>query len=511
MQRKVLESLVARGAIIGLILPETGHSLAEIESLGDALSPEHPFFIIDCGTRIVPQTTSYSTDQLFLSAPPVSSLLSQSPGTEHRRAVETGLLSAGIEAKDSDVRQFVRNLCEYQKDCPYIFLLLPRNWNDTLSRLREACDLTIVFDGDSAAPDFLSELEASAPFADRSVWWISRRYPDRRTYPKLSRALRPFAKLKLPAEADFFSDAPKAAEAVRSLLKIRILSQNPLEGFRLHFNRLWWIPCIALCALPFVAPLHPDAEPSMLREMRPDRNHFSNAPYISFIFNGGEPLQRIARYAAGRYTATVTDKDMLQTYVQEVLRKNDYPATSWLKEDSLNYPPDGTELHFAPPEKINNAAYDSLAPAWRYFTGIFSDSIAYITEWYHAKATPEQRLHLGIDVASRMGARILAPFSGKAWTKTDERGGVIIGISHGKYVMLFMHCDELLYLDGQDVMQGDPLATIGVTGHTTGPHVHLVTGIADPHGDKLLGTTRYRIVNPITWYYLYTQKYDKRN
>ena len=49
-------------------------------------------------------------------------------------------------------------------------------------------------------------------------------------------------------------------------------------------------------------------------------------------------------------------------------------------------------------------------------------------------------------------------------------------------------------------MQGRSSATIGVTGHTTGPHVHLVTGIADPHGDKLLGTTRYRIVNPVTWY-----------
>lgn len=510
MQRKVLESLIARGAIIGLILPENGHSLADVKSLGDALSPEHPFLVIDCGTRLVSQTTPYSTDQLFISAPSVTDVLSQNAGKESR-AIEIGSLSTAIDAKDADVRQFVRSLCEYQKSYPYIFLLLPQKWNDTLSKLRDACDLAIVFDGESTDEDFLSELEASAPFADRSLWWLSNTNPDRKKYPKLAKAIRPFAKLKLPAESVFFTEPATSADAIRSLLKIRILTQNPLEGFRLHFNRLWWIPCLALCALPFIVPLHPNCEPSMLREMRPDRNHFSNAPYISFIFNGGEPLQRIARYAAGRYTATVTEKTTLETYVQEVLRKNDYPGTSWLKEDSLNYPPDGTELHFAPPEKIHNDAYDSLAPAWRYFTNIFSDSIAYITEWYHEKATPEHRFHQGIDVASRMGARILAPFSGKAWTKTDERGGVIIGITHGKYVILFMHCDELLYLDGQDVMQGDPLATIGVTGHTTGPHVHLVTGIADPRGTKILGTTRYRIVNPVTWYYLYTQKYAKRN
>ena len=62
---------------------------------------------------------------------------------------------------------------------------------------------------------------------------------------------------------------------------------------------------------------------------------------------------------------------MLQTYVQEVLRKNDYPATSWpWREDSLITL--RTERNCAARRKINNAAYDSLAPAWRYFTGIFS-------------------------------------------------------------------------------------------------------------------------------------------
>jgi hypothetical protein len=40
-----------------------------------------------------------------------------------------------------------------------------------------------------------------------------------------------------------------------------------------------------------------------------------------------------------------------------------------------------------------------------------------------------------------------------------------------------------------------------MTGHTTGPHAHIVTGVIDKRGTNRIGNVTYKVIDPIAWYY----------
>ncbi len=505
MQRKVLESLAARGSFVGLMLPGfSAVPFRAIASFASSLAGTASPLIIDLGIGRFPFSSPMSTETLFLS--PLSSVeLGNFIGIDVDGTWVITSLGKSLTVKDDGIRQFISNLRLLQKTHPFIVLLFPERWNNTLIKIFRSCGLLLVLSADEADSDSVaSELESLETLPAHTLWWAAPE-PDKKRFPQLTRSIASVAKMNLPDYRTFQENPELFAQTVKSLLKIRILSQNPLEGFPLFFQRIWLFLCIVFCVIPFVVSTKVDTGLSMLREMRQERDRYSGAPYFDFEFDGTETLQRISRYAIGRFSATVTTDSLVSKYVREVLRKNGLSGNGWRQGDFI-YPPKSTRIRFLPPDNIRNTHYDSIAPAWKYFTGMISDSIAYLTELYHEHASATQRMHTGIDVASRMGARIIAPFAAKAWTLKDERGGVVIGLVHDKSVMLFMHCDQLLYLDGQDVMQGDPVATVGITGHTTGPHVHLATGIVDAKGPKSIGNVRYRIVNPITWFYWQSEK-----
>ena len=85
------------------------------------------------------------------------------------------------------------------------------------------------------------------------------------------------------------------------------------------------------------------------------------------------------------------------------------------------------------------------------------------------------KTHGGTDIAAATGTPILAAADGVVEIAGYNAGGYgyYVKLSHGDgYETLYGHCSVLLVSTGQTVKQGQVIAKVGSTGHSTGPHLH---------------------------------------
>lgn len=82
--------------------------------------------------------------------------------------------------------------------------------------------------------------------------------------------------------------------------------------------------------------------------------------------------------------------------------------------------------------------------------------------------------HTGIDLGGAVGTAIYAYKSGTVTFAGWGSGyGLHIKIDHGDgMTTYYAHCSELFASVGQQVTEGQMIAKIGMTGYTTGPHLH---------------------------------------
>ena len=86
----------------------------------------------------------------------------------------------------------------------------------------------------------------------------------------------------------------------------------------------------------------------------------------------------------------------------------------------------------------------------------------------------ENNFHRGIDIAASAGTAINAAADGTvifAGVKGTYGNLVILSHSNG-FLTYYAHCSKLLVNVGENVTQGQPIAAVGSTGRSTGPHCH---------------------------------------
>jgi murein DD-endopeptidase MepM/ murein hydrolase activator NlpD len=101
----------------------------------------------------------------------------------------------------------------------------------------------------------------------------------------------------------------------------------------------------------------------------------------------------------------------------------------------------------------------------------------FISSYFGERTDPfsgEEGYHKGVDFAGSAGENVVAVAAGVVtWSGQRAGYGNLVEINHGDgYVTRYAHNEKTLVNVGETVKRGDPVALMGSTGRSTGPHVH---------------------------------------
>lgn len=220
-------------------------------------------------------------------------------------------------------------------------------------------------------------------------------------------------------------------------------------------------------------------------------------------FTDGESLQRLAKYAICYYRATVPSARQIKDYISETIDIHNMTRMPGERKISSKYwVPVGTDITFFPPSQIDNPRAGRLIPVYRYFISLVDDPYAYVTGDWCERGLGGGAPHYGIDVAGNYGTKIRSPIDGIAILKGSRSGGRMVGILKEDKILFFAHMDKRFFNTGDRVKRGEVIGTVGMTGYTSGPHVHIGYGVKTlSSGGTIFGKQRYRLTDPKLFFY----------
>ena len=261
----------------------------------------------------------------------------------------------------------------------------------------------------------------------------------------------------------------------------------------------------ALLVATVVLGWHPAVETrSSPRPVAPQQLVQTKEDVYTHTFGQGESVYRIAKYAISRFRALVPSNADVSRYVLETIRTHNY--TKEEHEPSISNPggiPAGTTVRFYPPTFIQNPNERQLRPVYQFFCSLVRDSLPYITGDWCERGTGGGTPHYGIDVAARLGSEILTPVDGTVVVRDFRSAGRTLAVvTTDGSLLFFSHMDKRYFKTGDNVTRGQAVGTVGMTGRTSGPHVHVGYGVRTPGFDGVaFGRYRYKLTDPKLFFY----------
>ncbi|NCO69089.1 MAG: M23 family metallopeptidase [Acidobacteria bacterium] len=110
-------------------------------------------------------------------------------------------------------------------------------------------------------------------------------------------------------------------------------------------------------------------------------------------------------------------------------------------------------------------------------TPVLAPVVGVITEGYGPRFDPishQPAFHDGLDISAALGTEVRVPADGVVIFADRETGyGKLVKVNHGYgFTTLYAHLERFLVKEGQKVTRGQVVGRVGLTGRTTGAHLH---------------------------------------
>jgi murein DD-endopeptidase MepM/ murein hydrolase activator NlpD len=233
----------------------------------------------------------------------------------------------------------------------------------------------------------------------------------------------------------------KATERPPNKDKVEVISHTIASG-----ESLWTISKKYNVTTPTILAANPKLDPHVLQPGKTIR--VPNRTGLFFKVARNQSLTVIAK--------------TYRIKVEDILRVNDITSAAMIKSGSTIFLPGDKPLQIA----LNIQS------------GFINPVIGgRLTSRFGNRQHPMgggSKFHTGLDIAAQYGATVVAADSGRV-VEAGWHGllGKTVVIRHSKtYETLYGHNSYLLVHPGDYVRKGQPIARVGTTGMSTGPHVH---------------------------------------
>lgn len=188
---------------------------------------------------------------------------------------------------------------------------------------------------------------------------------------------------------------------------------------------------------------------------------------IRIIANISQPDNHDGLFGVGGSTPEDLNPDIELTRRHQSLMKDMHKQIGQLDAASTVQKSDFKSLLGKLEEQKNLLAH---TPAIRPAPGWITSSFGY----RHSPFTGKREFHKGLDIANRKGTEILATADGVV-SFVGKKGnlGKMLVVDHGYGLTTrYAHLDKAIHKRGDRVKRGEPIALMGNSGRSTGPHLH---------------------------------------